>query len=93
MQLFRGTKYFAAAILAAAFLCPAVPQAQGSSTGPISNSLSTMNGVQANNSITEKYLTQTLGNPKEEAAYQAFHKVDADQPDKKIKLGDAFLAK
>jgi hypothetical protein len=93
MQTSRGKRYFAAAILAAAFLCPAASHAQGSSSGPISNSLSTMNGVQANNSITEKYLTQTLGNPKEEAAYQAFHKVDADQPDKKIKLGDAFLAK
>lgn len=83
----------AAAALAAAFLFPATSHAQGSSTGPISNKLSTMDGNQANNSVTEKYLTQTLGDPKEEAAYQAFHKVDADQPDKKIKLGDTYLAK
>jgi hypothetical protein len=86
---------FAAAIFAAAFLCPlvSIAQGQGSSTGPVSNSLSTMDGNQAQTRMTEKYLTQELGDPKENAAYQSFHKVDADQPDKKIKLGDAYLAK
>jgi tetratricopeptide (TPR) repeat protein len=36
-------------------------------------------------------LQQHLGDPKEEAAYQAFYKADEDA--KKIKLGNAFLAK
>jgi hypothetical protein len=91
----RNYSYLAAAILAAVLTGSAVSRAhgQGSTSGPISNKLSTMDGVQANNTVTEKYLTQELGDPKETAAYQAFHKVDADQPDKKIKLGDTYLAK
>jgi tetratricopeptide (TPR) repeat protein len=51
-----------------------------------------MDGRQANNQVTEAYLRQNLGDPKEEAAYQAFHKT-TDQDAKKIRLGNAFLAK
>jgi len=50
-----------------------------------------MNGNEATKETTEAYLRQNLGDPKEEAAYQAFHK--ATDADKKVKLGNAFLAK
>jgi hypothetical protein len=95
MRITKASNFAAAAIVAAALAGPAVSlaQGQGNSTGPANNSLTTMSGVQANTSMTEKYLTQELGDPKENAAYQNFHKVDADQPDKKIKLGDVYLAK
>ena len=38
------------------------------------------------------YLKQTLGDPKEEAAYRSFHNTN-ENLDKKIKLGNAFLTK
>jgi tetratricopeptide (TPR) repeat protein len=44
-------------------------------------------------STSEEYMRQELGDPREEAAYQAFHKVSEDEGDKKIHLGNAFLAK
>jgi hypothetical protein len=50
-------------------------------------------GRQANVEMTEAYLRQNLGDPKEIAAYQAFHKVTEQDADKKIKLGNSFLAK
>lgn len=50
-----------------------------------------MDATQTNSEISETYLRQSLGDPKEEALYQAFRK--ADEPAKKIKLGNAFLAK
>jgi tetratricopeptide (TPR) repeat protein len=34
-----------------------------------------------------------MGDPKEEKAYQAFYKTSMEEADKKIKLGNAFLAK
>jgi len=51
-----------------------------------------MDGRQANNEITEAYLRQNQGDPKEDAAYLAFHKATEDS-EKKVKLGNAFLAK
>jgi tetratricopeptide (TPR) repeat protein len=97
MKLFRKTACFSSGVLATLCLCASVSNAQagsrGSTSAPVSNTLTTVDGNQANTEITEKYLRQELGDPKEEAAYQAFHKVGADQPDKKIKLGEAFLAK
>lgn len=50
-------------------------------------------GMRASEQIETAYLRQTLGDPKEEAAYQAFHKASEQDPDKKIKLGNTFLAK
>src|ERR1700722_13645169 len=93
MRISKVSNLAAAAIVAAAFLCPAVSNAQGNTNGPNSNSLSNLDANQANHSITEMYMTQTQGDPKEAAAYDAFHKLDATQADKKIKLGDTYLAK
>lgn len=50
-----------------------------------------MDATEANAQISELYLRQHLGDPREEAAYESFRK--AGDPDKKIKLGNAFLAK
>jgi tetratricopeptide (TPR) repeat protein len=84
----------AAAFLAATAMFPGVSHAQGTTNaGPVNNSVTTMDGRQAQQDITEKYLRQELGDPKEEAAYQAFHKVSEGDGDKKIHLGIAFLTK
>jgi tetratricopeptide (TPR) repeat protein len=85
----------AAALLAAVLFFPEVANGQTGGTspaGPVNNSVTAMDGRQAQTDMTEKYLLQELGDPKEEAAYQAFHKADEDG-DKKIHLGIAFLAK
>jgi len=75
-------------------LFPAAAAPQGQSTsGPVTNTLTQMDETQADNQIAEAYLRQTLGDPREEAAYQAFRKTAPQDPDKKIKLGNAFLAK
>lgn len=87
MSLSNVRAYFAAAMLAVVCLCAAVSNAQ------TSNKLTMMDGRQANKAMDEKYLQQNLGDSQEEEAYQAFHKVGNDQPDKKIKLGEAYLAK
>jgi tetratricopeptide (TPR) repeat protein len=84
----------AAVFLAASAMFPGVSHAQGTSnTGPVNNTMTTMDGRQAQQDVTEKYLRQELGDPKEEAAYQAFHKASEQDGDKKIHLGIAFLAK
>jgi tetratricopeptide (TPR) repeat protein len=86
----------AAAFLAAALFFPNVADGQAGGTspaGPVNNSVTTMDGRQAETDMTEKYLSQQLGDPKEEAAYQAFHKASENDGDKKIHLGLAFLAK
>jgi tetratricopeptide (TPR) repeat protein len=57
------------------------------------NSLTRTDSTRAGEQMETAYLRQTLGDPKEEAAYQAFHKATQQDADKKIKLGDAFLAK
>ena len=56
------------------------------------NQVTRTDSTRAAEKIDEAYLRQTLGDSKEEAAYQAFHKT-TDNADKKIKLGNAFLAK
>jgi len=87
-----STISFGAILLAAALLWPSISLAQGTNL-PSSNPLSQMNADQANHDFNEKYLQQNLGDPKEEAAYQAFHKVAMQDADKKIKLGQAFINK
>jgi tetratricopeptide (TPR) repeat protein len=93
MQISRGRKYLAAAILAAAFLCPAPSHAQGTPGSALNSPLSVMDNVQGEREMMENMLQTSSGDPKEQSTYTAFHKVSDDQPDKKIKLGDAFLAK
>jgi len=83
---------FGAILLAAALLSPLTSRAQGTNL-PSTNTLSRMDADQANLDFNEKYLQQNLGDPKEEAAYQAFHKVAIHDADKKIKLGLAFINK
>ena len=84
-------------LMATGLFLPAVSHAQvgqtnpGSSSGPTSNKLSVTDGARANEAIDDAYLRQKLGDPKEEAAYQAFYKAIEDA--KKIKLGNAFLTK
>ena len=80
--------WLAAGLISAGLFLPAVSNAQG----PGDNSLTRTDSIRAGNKMQEAYLSQTLGDPREEAAYQAFHKT-TEQLDKKIKLGDAFLAK
>jgi tetratricopeptide (TPR) repeat protein len=93
MKVSAMKSYCAALVLGAIYLCPGAANGQRNTPAESNNNLTTMDGAQANASVTEKYLRQELGDPREESAYQAFHIVSNDQPDKKIKLGDAFLAK
>jgi tetratricopeptide (TPR) repeat protein len=92
MKHFKPAIYLASA-LAAASLSAAPSNAQATTNSPISNSLTYRDGDQANREMTEQYLRQGLGDPREQQAYDAFHKVTNDQPDKKIKLGQSFLVK
>jgi len=82
---------FGAILLVSALLSPLIARAQGNSPNVNNNSLTQMDATQANQDLTEKYLQQNLGDPREEAAYRAFHKVPMQQADKKIKLGQAFI--
>ena len=61
--------------------------------GPVNNKITQMDGRQANKDVTEAYLREQLGDPREDAAYQAFHKTSEQDADKKIHLGIAYLAK
>lgn len=79
-------------LLAAALLSPRITHAQGA-PGPVSNTLTQSDADQANHDFNEKYLQQNLGDPREDAAYQAFHKLPMQDADKKIKLGQAFINK
>lgn len=92
MSSLRTTISFGAILLAAALLWPSISLAQGTNL-PSTNTLSRMDGDQANHDFNEKYLQQNLGDPKEVAAYQAFHNVALKDADKKIKLGQAFINK
>lgn len=85
--------WLAAGLMAAGLLLPAVSNGQnpGTSSGPSTNPLSQTDSVRATEEINDAYMRQTLGDPKEQAAYQAFYKASEDA--KKIKLGNAFLAK
>ncbi|MGA8766117.1 MAG: hypothetical protein WB559_03780 [Candidatus Acidiferrales bacterium] len=78
--------------MSASLFLPAVSNAQGQ-TNPMDNQLTRSDSNRASEQMETAYLRQTLGDPREEAAYQAFHKASEQDPDKKIKLGDAFLAK
>lgn len=79
--------------MAAGLFFPAVSsgQSRGSSSGPSTNSLSTTDSTRAAKEIDTDNLQQHSGDPKEEAAYQAFSRANEDA--KKIKLGNAFLQK
>jgi tetratricopeptide (TPR) repeat protein len=92
---FCSRTMFAAAVLLSALVFPGIAGAQGgtSPAGPVNNSMTNMDGRQANQEIDESYLRQELGDPKEEAAYQAFHKMSEDDGDKKVHLGITFLTK
>jgi len=84
------------ALLVGLLSYPGISLAQTGGTspsGPVNNSITQMDGRQANKDITEAYLRQELGDPREQAAYDAFHKASDQDPDKKIHLGIAFLAK
>jgi hypothetical protein len=70
----------------AAFLCaPAISRAQGSTSSPMSNPLTRMDGDQTAKQIE----ANGLDNPKAAEEYKKFH--NADEPDKKIKLGKDFI--
>lgn len=84
--------WLAAGLMSACLSIPAVSSAQGTQP-PAYTSMTENDGRQANVEMTEAYLRQNLGDPKEIAAYQAFHKVTEQDADKKIKLGNSFLAK
>ena|SRR5579862_663347 len=86
--------WLAAGLMAAGLFLPAVSNGQagpGNSAGPSTNPLSQTDSVRATEEINDANMRQHLGDPKEEAAYQAFYKSSEDA--KKIKLGNAFLAK
>jgi hypothetical protein len=81
--------WLAAGLISVGLFLPAVSNAQDLGD----NSLTRTDSIRAGEKMQEAYLSQTLGDPREEAAYQAFHKATQQDADKKIKLGDAFLAK
>jgi tetratricopeptide (TPR) repeat protein len=82
------------AFLTAVLLFPAIANGQGTGpAGPVNNSATSMDGRQAQMDMTDKYLGQQLGDPREQAAYQAFHKASETDGDKKVHLGLAFLSK
>ena len=85
--------WLTAGMMAAGLFFPAVSngQSRGSSSGPSTNPLSQTDSVRAAKEIDTDNLQQHSGDPKEEAAYQAFVKANEDA--KKIKLGNAFLLK
>lgn len=85
--------WLAAGLMSAGLLLPAVSSAQAGppTSNPSDNQLTRLDSTRASEEIQDKYLRQGLGDPKEDAAYQAFHK--ATDADKKIKLGNTFLAK
>jgi tetratricopeptide (TPR) repeat protein len=75
-------------------LCSGSCDAQGAPAGgPLNPTLKTMDDQQGMRSTSEEYMRQELGDPKEQAAYQAFHKASESDGDKKIHLGITFLAK
>ena len=89
----NGGIAFAAGLLAGWLFSSVAASGQGSTSSPTSNPLTQMDGRQVNDQVTEAYLKQNLGDPKEEAAYQAFHKTTEQSANKKIRLGNAFLEK
>jgi hypothetical protein len=89
--------WLAAGLMSAGLFLPAVSSAQTNKgttpAGPATNQLTVTDANRAGEQINTEYLRETLGDPREEAAYQAFHKTPGEDSNKKIKLGDAFLSK
>jgi len=87
--------WFAVGVMSAGLILPALASAQAPPSDTrqtnMDNTLTQTDSTRTGEQLEEAYLRQTLGDPKEEAAYQAFRK--ASEPAKKIKLGNAFLAK
>jgi tetratricopeptide (TPR) repeat protein len=77
----------------ALFYAPSAMAQGGQSPAVVNNSMTQMNANQAVASLNEKYLSQQNGDPREDAAYQAFHKLSEKDAEKKIKLGSSFLTK
>lgn len=84
--------WFAVGLIAGALWCAEISKAQGSQ-GPINNTLTQMDTNQALDQMQEAYIRQNMGDPKEETAYEGFHKTSMQNPDKKIKLGLSFINK
>jgi len=85
--------FFEAILLAAVLLLPPISHAQGGTPVANSNTLTQIDAGQAYQQYSEKYMQQNLGDPREDAAYRAFHKLPTQDADKKIKLGLAFINK
>ncbi len=86
------------AVLMAGLFLPAVPNAQGQTNpgttpSPTSNPLARTDSLRTTEEIETSKLLESSGDPKEQKAYQAFYKTPMQDADKKIKLGNAFLAK
>jgi tetratricopeptide (TPR) repeat protein len=93
-SIFYAAGFLAMVFLAPVLFSPNIANGQGTSpAGPANNSVTSMDGRQAQMDMTDKYLLQQLGDPKEQAAYQAFHKASETDGDKKIHLGLTFLSK
>jgi len=91
MKITRNVLSAATLFATALFSVPGVMAQQTQNPAVINNSLTQMDANQAVASLNEKYLSQQNGDPREDAAYQAFHKLSEKDSEKKIKLGSAFL--
>jgi len=89
--------WFAVGIVSAGLFLPVTSSAQGIPTDTrrttSDNTLTQTDSERAGQQLEDTYLGQTMGDPKEEAAYQAFHKTSEEDMAKKVKLANAFLAK
>lgn len=92
LRLISGI-WFGAILLAVALLSPSISHAQGNTQVANANTLTQIDAGEAYEQYSEKYMQQNLGDPREDAAYKAFHKLPAQDADKKIKLGLAFINK
>lgn len=89
-----GTKswmWLTSAMMAAAFCLPVSLNAQAPRPTPDSNPLTQMNANENTYETQEKILNHDLGDPKEEKAFKALQ--TANEPAKKIKLGQDFINK
>jgi tetratricopeptide (TPR) repeat protein len=80
-------------LLVVSFSCPPLAHGQGSTGTPNANPLSVQDSNQMYREIEEKNLHATNADPAEAKAYNAFHDANAKETDKKIKLGQEFVAK
>jgi len=85
--------FFGAIVLATALLWPSISHAQGETAGAPATALTQGDANEAYREYGDKYLQETLGDPREDSAYRAFDKVKPEDADKKIKLGLAFVNK